>query len=175
MLSFIVPDVEENIIEISDDGPAGARLASRLEVIEHESLLLVVLLGDLGSRKLLQSGLVIAKEAIISFVSMLLDLLGQVVGKLRLEEIEDYDNPVVQHGGVLSQETVDPSAAAAELFHDKEMVEFIPTFGPMDAQPADVVLLSDSLQIMQATDIAEVGHTGDRLKYIKALIRLVLV
>jgi len=51
MLSLIVSDVEENIIEISNDWSSSTWFSAGLEIIKHESLFLIVFNSDLWSRK----------------------------------------------------------------------------------------------------------------------------
>jgi hypothetical protein len=49
VLGLIVSDVEEYVIKISDDWSSRSWLSAGLEIVKHESLRLVVLLGNLWS------------------------------------------------------------------------------------------------------------------------------
>jgi len=51
---------------------------------------------------------------------------------------------------VLGEESIKPLSVSTELFHDEEMMEFIPTFSPMDSEPSDVVVETDGLKIMES-------------------------
>ena len=74
MFGLIVSDIEEHIIQISDNWSSCSWLSAGLEIVEHVSLRLVVLLGNLWSWKSLQIIGVFSKELVIGLISVLFNL-----------------------------------------------------------------------------------------------------
>lgn len=76
---------------------------------------------------------------------------------------------------MLGKESINPSLGSAELFHDEQVMELIPTLSPMDSEPSNVILLSDGLQVVEARDIREVWYSCHSLQDVESGIWLVLV
>jgi len=63
---------------------------------------------------------------------MLLDLLWQIVGERWLNEVKDDDNPVIKNGSVLCEESINPVFTSTKLLHDEQVMQFIPSLGPVN-------------------------------------------
>ena len=175
VLGLIVSDVEEYVIKISDDWSSRSWLSAGLEIVKHESLRLVVLLGNLWGWKSFQVLGVFIEELVIGLISVLFNLFREVVGKIWFDKVEHNASPVVKYGSVLSKESVSPLSVSTKLFHNEEMMELIPTFSPMDSEPSDVVVETDGLKIMEGRDVGEVWNTGDGFKDIESLVWLIII
>lgn len=75
MLSLVISNVQEYVIQISDDWSSSSWLPAGLEIIKHERLGLIVLTCNLWSWKTLKNFSILLNKSIISFISMLFDLL----------------------------------------------------------------------------------------------------
>lgn len=54
-------------------------------------------------------------------------------------------------------------------------MEFIPTFGPMDSEPSDVVVEADGLEIVEARNVGEVWDTSNGFEDVESLVRLFII
>jgi hypothetical protein len=76
---------------------------------------------------------------------------------------------------MLRQESVNPVLASTELLHDEQVMKLVPSLGPVNSQPPNIIFVSNGLQVVETRDVGEIRHSGNSLEDIKSLVRFVFV
>mmetsp|Transcript_18628 Transcript_18628/g.37660 ORF Transcript_18628/g.37660 Transcript_18628/m.37660 type:complete len:219 (-) Transcript_18628:369-1025(-) len=160
MRRLILPNRHEHIVQIIDHRPP--QLALRLKLIEHVHIPLPIILDRHPRRfHLLQLLFVLLQELIVRRISVFFYFLVQIVRLHGIEEIQENHDEVIPHGNVLGYKPIEELVVSTQLFHDQQMMQFVPTFSEMQFQILGASPFSQRFVEMEDGEVGEVRDASD--------------
>mmetsp|Transcript_364 Transcript_364/g.614 ORF Transcript_364/g.614 Transcript_364/m.614 type:complete len:225 (-) Transcript_364:450-1124(-) len=130
----------------------------------------IIVLGYLGCLQLFQCITVLFHKFFIGLERMLFDGLVQIICQDRVEQIRCHNKPIITKGNMLGHEAILKPGITAQLFHNEQMMQFVPRFGKMYLHILGPSPLPQGFIQVQNTQIGKVRHPSNRFECIKTRI-----